>query len=163
MTLTSGELSGLSGCFLIMTATATMKTRRLLLSQIPEVHNWRNLLSPPLRDNVLLVIPPPEMLSSNLSVLLTPFVEDMIQNNKIYLVLVRGINKGSEVFLFMLKHLSPCLKSDRSVAFFHGNTKEERKAEILQDLKLDLNNLDKKYRCVVATVSLGSFHFIISN
>ena len=155
MTLTSGELSGLSGCFLIMTATATMKTRRLLLSQIPEVHNWKNLLSPPLRDNVLLVIPPPDLLSSNMSVLLAPFVNDMIQNKKIYLVLVRDINKGSEIFLFLLKHLSPYRDDDRNVAFFHRNTKEERKAEILKDLQLDLNNLDKKYRCVVATVSLG--------
>ena len=57
MTLTSGELSALSGSFLMMTATATAKTRRLLQSQVPEVCKWNNLISPPLRDNVLMIIP----------------------------------------------------------------------------------------------------------
>ena len=153
MSLTTGELSGISGCFLLMTATATLKTRRMLLSQIPEVRKWKHLISPPIRDNVLLVIPPPEMLSSNLSILLTPFINDMIQNKVTYLVLVRGINKGSAVFLHILKQLTH--ESVRSVAFFHRNTTEERKAEVLEDLQLPLNNLEKKYRCVVATVSLG--------
>ena len=43
----------------------------------------------------------------------------------------------------------------RLIAFYHRNTSEERKEEILQDLKLPLNCNEKKLRCVVATVSLG--------
>ena len=64
MSLMSGELSGLSGSFLMMTATATPATRRILQSQMPEIKKWTNLLSPPLRTNVQILIPPPVSISS---------------------------------------------------------------------------------------------------
>ena len=43
----------------------------------------------------------------------------------------------------------------REVAFYHRNTSERRKEEVLKDLKLPLNSPDKKLLVVVATVSLG--------
>ena len=43
----------------------------------------------------------------------------------------------------------------RRVAFFHRNSSENRKKEILNDLQLPLGSQDKKLICVVATVSLG--------
>ena len=155
MTLTSGELSALSGSFLMMTATATAKTRRLLQSQVPEVCKWNNLISPPLRDNVLMIIPPIEILPSNVSVLLAPFAEDMKIHGKTYLIIVRGINRGCEVYLHLLKYLNSSTLSERQIAFYNRNTSEERKLEILQDLKLPIRSQSKQYRCVVATVSLG--------
>ena len=75
MTLSSGELSALSGSFIMMTATATAKTRRILQSQVPEIRKWQNLISPPLRDNVLIFIPPPEVVPSSVSVLLAPLLK----------------------------------------------------------------------------------------
>ena len=156
MTLTSGELSGLTGCFLLMTATATTKTRKLLQNQLTEIKQWKNMIEPPLRENVLLVIPPPEILSTSYTKLLAPFIDDMKYDGKRYLVLVRSINKGSQIFLHLLKSLCGDSHSDRNVAFFHRNSSEERKLEILTDLKLPLTSPVKKLCCVVATVSLGN-------
>ena len=155
----SGELSGLSGSFLLMTATATPKTRRLLQSELPEVKQWINVLNPPLRNNVLLVVPPPSLLSSRLEDLLAPFIDDIVKNGKTYLVIVRSINKGSEVFLHILRSLISLNHFNRPVAFYHRNTSEERKVAILNDLKLSLNSPDKVLRCVVATVSLGKLTY----
>ena len=90
MSLSTGELSGLHGSILMMTATATPATQRILQNQFPEIHNWRNLLSSPLRENVVVVVPPPEMISSKLEIMLAPFVKDMVDNGRVYLVLVRG-------------------------------------------------------------------------
>ena len=90
MSLMSGELSGLSGSFLMMTATATPATRRILQSQIPEIKKWTNLLSPPLRTNVQILIPPPDSISSKVEVILAPFIQDMRLNNTTYLIIVRG-------------------------------------------------------------------------
>ena len=40
MSLTSGELSGIGGKMLFMTATASAKTVRILMDQLPEVKRW---------------------------------------------------------------------------------------------------------------------------
>ena len=66
-----------------------------------------------------------------------------------------GINKGCSVFLYCLKHLSFPGQSHREVAFYHRNTSETRKMQILRDLKLPLNSPEKQLNVVVATVSLG--------
>ena len=95
MSLTSGELSGLEGSLLMMTATATPRTMRVLQSQVPEITNWRCILTPPLRENVTFLIPPPDILPSKVETLLAPFLDDMTLNNKIYLIIVRGKKGGS--------------------------------------------------------------------
>ena len=77
MALSSGELSSLSGSLLMMTATATPSTIRILQNQLPEINTWRTILSPPLRENVTLVVPPPEILSTDINGLLDPFINDM--------------------------------------------------------------------------------------
>ena len=51
--------------------------------------------------------------------------------------------------------MSDSKKDVREVAFYHRNTSERRKEEVLKDLKLPLNSPDKKLLVVVATVSLG--------
>ena len=43
------------------------------------------------------------------------------------------------------------------MAFFHRNTSESRKGEILEDLKLPLDSPNKQLLAVVATVSLGNY------
>ena len=90
-----------------------------------------------------------------MSVLLAPFAEDMKIHGKTYLIIVRGINRGCEVYLHLLKYLNSSTLSERQIAFYNRNTSEERKLEILQDLKLPIRSQSKQYRCVVATVSLG--------
>ena len=100
MELSTGELSGLEGSLLMMTATATPKTMRVLQSQFPEIAKWKNLLSPPLRQNVVLLVPPPETLSSKLEVLLSPFVQDMKENKRTYLILVRGFYQISYIYKY---------------------------------------------------------------
>ena len=89
MDLSTGDLSNIEGCMLLMTATASATTLRLLQNQFPEIRKWQNLLNPPLRDNVTLVIPPPKILSSSPDVLLAPFIADM-NSGRVYLVIVRG-------------------------------------------------------------------------
>jgi hypothetical protein len=66
-----------------------------------------------------------------------------------------GINKGSAIFLHLLKELSEFDSTTRRVAFFHRNSSDVRKQEILKDLQLPLGSQEKKLICVVATVSLG--------
>ena len=68
---------------------------------------------------------------------------------------VSGINKGSAVFLHLVRELAVPEK-ERRVAFFHSNTSEARKEAILRDLQLPLGSQDKRLVCVVATVSLGN-------
>ena len=173
MSLASGELSGLKGSTLMMTATATPRTMRVLQSQFPEIVKWTNLLSPPLRKNVTLLVPPPDIINSKVEVALAPFVEDMKNNKKPYLILVRGkqaffknssnhfvaifigINKGTAIYLSILKSLNDPCEEGRSVGFYHRNTSLARKQEILEDLKLPITSQEKKLLCVVATVSLG--------
>ena len=66
-----------------------------------------------------------------------------------------GINKGSQIFLHLLKSLKDLDHGDRVVGFYHRNSSESRKSQILDDLKKPLFSKDKKLLCVVATVSLG--------
>ena len=45
----------------------------------------------------------------------------------------------------------------RQVAFYHRNSSDQRKAEILSDLKLPLDSPVKNLLALVATVSLGMY------
>ena len=90
MALSSGELSGLCGKLLLMTATATKKTMRVLQEQFPEVSKWSLLLNLPLRNNVTILVPPPQQIPSNFEATLAPFVKRMKENKETYLVIVRG-------------------------------------------------------------------------
>ena len=90
MNLSSGELSALEGSTLMMTATASTATVRILQNQFPEILKWTNLLNSPMRSNVTLIIPPPDILPSSPEVILAPFITDMVQNRRVYLVIVRG-------------------------------------------------------------------------
>ena len=90
MSLSTGELSSLGGAMLMMTATASPRTLRVLQNQFPEISKWKNLLSPPLRSNVTMVVPPPEIISPKLEVCLAPFITDMKVHKRVYLVIVRG-------------------------------------------------------------------------
>ena len=91
MALSSGELSALDGTILMMTATATTSTIKILKSQMPEITHWRMMLSSPLRKKVAIIVPPPDILSSKLEILLAPFIEDMKTSKSTYLVIVRGM------------------------------------------------------------------------
>ena len=155
MALASGELSAVGGKFLFMTATATSQTIRQLMDQLPELKDWKVILNSPIRDNISLLIAPPEMLSSNFEVTLSPFLSRMNELEEVYLILVRGINKGTHVYLHLLRHRKQTEGGDRRVAFYHRNTSEARKQEILDDLKKPLTCSDKKLLAVVATISLG--------
>ena len=113
MSLASGELSGIDGPFLMMTATATSTTIRLLQSQLPEIRNWKNILLSPLRKNVTFIVPPPEILPSNIEALLAPFLKDMKLNNTTYLIIVRGKDiiytsrhKGVSILYFLISSTS---------------------------------------------------------
>ena len=90
MALSTGELRGLSGKLLLMTATASRKTIRILQDQFPEITKWKLLLNLPLRDNVTIVIPPPETIVNDEERLLAPFIWRMQTHDEFYLVLVRG-------------------------------------------------------------------------
>ena len=69
-----------------------------------------------------------------------------------------GINKGSAIFLHLLQKLAKTGTSEtRRVAFYHRNTSEDRKKEILADLQLPMGSEKKTLLCVVATVSLGIY------
>ena len=90
MSLSTGELSGLEGKVLLMTATATKKTMRVLQDQFPEVSKWKHVLHLPLRKNVTMLVPPPEIVSPNYERILLPFITSMKQDHKVYLIIVRG-------------------------------------------------------------------------
>ena len=70
-------------------------------------------------------------------------------------IVLEVINKGCSIFLHLLKQLGASSDGSRKVAFFHRNTSERRKSEILKDLKLPLDSPNKRFLAVVATVSLG--------
>ena len=76
-----------------------------------------------------------------------------------YFNLKIGINKGSDIFLHLLKELTIPLSEERRVAFYHRNISDKRKKEIIEDLQLPLNSKEKRLICVVATVSLGTICF----
>ena len=90
MALSTGELSGLGGKLMLMTATATKTTMRVLLDQFPEVSRWKMILHLPIRSNVTILVPPPEIISPNFETTLSPFINCMKQKDETYLVLVRG-------------------------------------------------------------------------
>ena len=90
MALSTGELSGLNGIMLMMTATATPTTLRILQNQFPEISKWKNLLNPPLRENVSVIVPPTDIISPKMEIALVPFIFDMKEHQKVYLVIVRG-------------------------------------------------------------------------
>ena len=99
MALSTGELSGLAGKVLLMTATATTKTMRVLQDQFPEVSRWKLVLNLPLRKNITILVPPPEIVSPNYARTLIPFIASMNQDQKIHLIIVRGkffMNKFQE-------------------------------------------------------------------
>ena len=58
------------------------------------------------------------------------------------------------MFLHLVRELAN-QEDERRVAFFHSNTSEHRKEAILRDLQLPLGSKEKRFICVVATVSLG--------
>ena len=90
MELASGELSGIGGKLLFMTATATSKTIRVLMDQLPERKNWEVILNNPMRDNVTIVVPTPDMISSKYEEALAPFIGRINKKRENYLILVRG-------------------------------------------------------------------------
>ena len=90
MALSTGELSSLNGKVLMMTATATKKTIRILKDQLPEISKWTMILNPPIRKNVTILVPPVEIISPKFETILTPFIQEMILERKTFLILVRG-------------------------------------------------------------------------
>ena len=101
MELSSGELSGLGGHLMLMTATATKKTIRILQSQFPEVLKWKMILNHPMRTNISLIVPSTDVVSKKLEDTLAPFITRMKIYNESYLVLVRGrLNKVCALIVF---------------------------------------------------------------
>ena len=90
MALSTGELSGLGGKLLMMTATATKKTMRILQDQFPEVRKWKTILNLPVRKNITNLVPPPELISHKFEVTLAPFIRRMKLYDETYLIVVRG-------------------------------------------------------------------------
>ena len=98
MALSTGELSGLGGKLMLMTATATKTTMRVLQDQFPEVSRWKMILNLPIRSNVTILVPPPEIISPKFETTLAPFINCMKQKDETYLVLVRGRSKAGQAF-----------------------------------------------------------------
>ena len=91
MAMKSGELSGLCGKTVLMTATATRKTIRLIQNELfPEVNTWKLVLNPPIRKNCTLLMPPPWFFSASFETTLAPFIARMKELNEVYLIIVRG-------------------------------------------------------------------------
>ena len=90
MSLATGELSGIGGKFIFMTATASKRTIRILMNELPELQKWDVILNSPMRDNVTMVIPHPDKVSSKFEVALTPFVDRINKLKEVYLIIVRG-------------------------------------------------------------------------
>jgi len=109
MSLSTGELSTLGGSTLMMTATATSKTMRILKDQFPEIKSWTNILTSPARDNVTLLVPPPKILSTNIELMLDPFMK--LGNNQFTRVL-----KKIKFHLLVNARKSNCIHS-----FFYKN------------------------------------------
>ena len=122
MALSSGELSSLSGKLLLMTATATKKTMRVLQEQFPEVSKWNLLLHLPLRKNVTTLVPPPHQIPSNFEATLAPFIKRMKEYKETYLIIVRG-KVLKHLFSSLLNHryICPCqLVPSTCLAYFQG-------------------------------------------
>ena len=91
MALSSGELSALGGKMLLMTATASSKTVRLLLDQMPEIRKWKMMMNSPMREGISILVPPSDILSTKFEVCLEPHISRMKLHGEVYLILVRGI------------------------------------------------------------------------
>ena len=89
MSLSTGELSAIKGKLILMTGTATTRTVRVLKNQFPEINSWKTILSLPKRENVTILVPPPENISPHFETVLEPFVQRM-KEGVTYLILVRG-------------------------------------------------------------------------
>ena len=100
MALSTGELSGIEGKLVLMTATATRKTIRILTDQFPEVSKWKLLLNLPLRDNVTILVPPQDLIPSSFEITLQPFIDRIKKYGETILIIVRG--KESEIPLLKL-------------------------------------------------------------
>ena len=112
MALSTGELSSLGGKLLLMTATATKKTMRVLMDQFPEVSKWDVILNTPARKNVTILVPPVDIISSKFEITLAPFIDDMKKENKTYLILVRGEFAGMTIkilYIIVLKKFNETL------------------------------------------------------
>ena len=157
MKLSTGELCALGGKLLMMTATATKITMRILKEQFPEVKKWRNILNSPMRSNVAIIVPPPTKISDRFEITLAPFIHKMKHNREICLILVRGINKGCAIYLHLLKEFNDFSSKKRRIVLYHSNSSESRKEEILSDLQKPLGHPDKHIICVISTVSLGKY------
>ena len=144
----------LGGLTLIQTATATSKTIRQFEGEFPEVQKWNKILNVPYRPNISIIIPPTETLPSQYQHLLSPFVKRIIDQQEPHLFIVRSVKSGTEVYFYLLKMLS-MHSTEKIVAFYHSNTSDKRKQEILLDLSLPINCPSKLLKAVVATVSLG--------
>ena len=154
MQLSSGELASLKGITLLQTATASSKTIRMFEDEFPEITAWKKILNIPFRSNISIIIPPASILPSKYQKLLLPFVNRILDFGEPHLFIVRSINSGTEVY-FNLVNMLGQFTGQRSVAFYHSNTSENRKNDILRDLSLPLNSPDKRLNAVVATASLG--------
>ena len=119
MQLSSGELVSLGGVTLLQTATASSKTVRVLQCEFPEITNWRKMIQVPFRQNVTLIIPPPSTISSKFQITLEPFINRILDFDETYLILVRSVNMGTEVYFHLLRRLGQTSDPKRSVAFFH--------------------------------------------
>ena len=83
---------------MFMTATATSKTIRVLMDQLPERKNWEVILNNPMRENVTIVVPTPDIISSKYEEALAPFVSKINKERETYLILVRGKFRNSLFF-----------------------------------------------------------------
>ena len=92
MELATGELSSLGGKMLLMTATATKKTMKILQAQFPEITKWGLILNMPVRSNVTYIVPPPDCISSKFETILRPFITRMKIHEEKYLIIVRGVD-----------------------------------------------------------------------
>lgn len=114
MKLSSGELACLGGFTLLQTATASFKTVTMLKAEFPEIKNWRQVSSVPYRDNVVIIVPPPSLVSSKFQHTLEPFITQIMDHDETHLILVRSINFGTEVYFHLVRRIGK-----NNVAFFH--------------------------------------------
>ena len=154
MQLSSGELASLGGITLLQTATASSKTIRLIEDEFPEISTWTKILNVPFRSNVSIIIPPSKCLPSNYRDTLAPFVTRIRDYGESHLFIVRSINSGTEVYFTLIAMLGE-FTNKKSVAFYHSNSSDGRKSEILYDLALPTNSPEKILKAVVSTISLG--------
>ena len=91
MELASGEMTSLGGKLLLMTATASQNTVKILKGQFPEISNWELILNLPVRDDVTILTPPSDVVPSDFVTILSPFVKRMKEHGETHLILVRGL------------------------------------------------------------------------